>query len=223
MRSPLRKQTRGSRLRLTSLGTARPGSRSLLAGLALIAVGVLSFNAYANFTATASYNQSVSTGTLSLTLANETSATVNYNLTGSNLAPGDTMQRGLLLTFAGTVSAQSLSITASDSSPTKLDDGTANGLTIKVESCSQKWDETVSGGIPTYACAGTTTTVVNTMTVASLISTGASNLTTGLALGGANHLRLTWTLPSGADNTFQNLSDTISVTFTANQRAATNK
>ncbi len=200
----------------------RPGRWTLVSGIALIAVGVLSFNAYASFTATASYNQDVGSGTMSLTLANETSATINYNLAGSNLAPGDTMQRGLLLTFAGTVSASSLTLSAADSSSTALDDGTANGLTLTIQACSQKWDETVSGGIPTYACAGSTSSVMSATDVATVIST-PQVLTTNLALGGANHLRLTWTLPAGAGNAFQNLSDTISLTLASNQRAATNK
>ena len=96
----------------------RPGRLTLMSGVALIAVGVLSFNAYANFSATQSYNQTVGTGTMTLALANETSATIAYNLSGSAVAPGDTMQRALRLTIGGTVATQSLSITAADSSRT---------------------------------------------------------------------------------------------------------
>jgi hypothetical protein len=198
----------------------RPGRWTLVSGICLISVGVLSFNAYASFSATQSYNQSVTTGTMTLALANEDSATIAYNLSGSNIAPGDTMQRGLKLTFGGTVAASSMTLSAADSSQTALDDGTANGLEIIVEACSQAWDETVNGGIPTYACAGTTTTVMSNRMVSNLISTPASNLTTGLNLAGANHLRVTWSLPAAAGNTFQNLSNTISLTFTSAQRAA---
>jgi len=200
----------------------RPGRWSLVAGVALIAVGVMSFNAYASFTASASYNQAVGTGTMALTLANETSATTNYNLSGSALAPGDTMQRGMLLTFGGTVAAGDLKLSASDSSPTALDDGTANGLTLTIEACSQKWDETTSGGIPTFACGGSQSTVMAATSVRTLIQT-PQTLTTNLNLGGANHLRLTWALPAAADNTFQGLSNTIALTLTSDQRAATNK
>jgi hypothetical protein len=200
----------------------RSGRWTLLSGVALIAIGVLSFNAYASFTATASYNQAINSGTMSLVLANETSATINYNLAGTNIAPGDTMQRGLLLTFGGTVAAKDLSLQASDSSPTALDDGTANGLTLTIESCTQKWDETVSGGIPTYACAGSTSTVMAATSVHTLITT-PQVLTSNLTLNGANHLRLTWTFPSGAGNAFQNLSDTIALNLTADQRDPVNK
>jgi hypothetical protein len=205
----------------------RTGRWTLLSGVALIAIGVLSFNAYASFTATASYNQAISSGYMQMTLANETSATINYNLAGQNLAPGDTMQRGLLLTIGGNIAAQNLKLQASDSSPTALDDGTANGLTLKIDECSQKWDETVSGGIPTYACAGTENdNVLAATSVHTVIVSQQSLDTTHLNLGGANHLRLTWTFPAAADNTFNvngGYSDTISLTFSADQRAATNK
>ena len=195
---------------------------TLVGGVALIAIGVLSFNAYASFTATASYNQSVSSGTMSLILANDDAATINYNLAGSNLAPGDTMQRGLKLTFGGTVSAKDLTISASDSSATALDDGTANGLTIQIDACSQAWNETVSGGIPTHACAGSQSTVLTSRTVAALIGTPAT-VSANLTLNGANHLMVLWTLPSAAGNAFQGLSDTISIGLQADQRNATNK
>jgi hypothetical protein len=203
----------------------RPGKWTLLSGISLIAVGVLSFNAYASFTATASYDQAITSGTMTLVLDDEDSATIAYNLAGSNLAAGDTMQRALSLTFGGTVTAQSLTLGASDDgSPTALVDGTANGMTIIIETCDQPWDETVNGGIPTYDCAGTDAVVLSSRTVDNLIDsdatlTGANNLT----LTGENHLRVTWTLPSAAGNAFQGLSDTVSLSMTSNQRNATNK
>ncbi len=201
----------------------RPGRWTLLSGISLIAVGVLSFNAYANFSATASYNQAIGSGTMTLNLANETSATIAYNLSGTAIAPGDTMQRGLLLTVGGTVATQSISITATASVSSLLDTDGTDGLTFTVDSCDQKYDETVSGGIPTYDCAGNETSVVAEEPVADLIGTGNATLTTGLNLSGANHLRVTWALPSSAGNTFQNLNSTIAVTFTTNQRAGTDK
>ena len=44
-----------------------------------------------------------------------------------------------------------------------------------------------------------------------------------LTSGATDHLRVTLTLPSGAGNTLQNQSSTISYAFTGTQRAATNK
>jgi hypothetical protein len=41
--------------------------------------------------------------------------------------------------------------------------------------------------------------------------------------GSTDHLRLTLTLPSSADNSFQGLGDTLNYVFTANQRTAGNQ
>ena len=49
-----------------------------------------------------------------------------------------------------------------------------------------------------------------------------SNLS-ALTAGSTDHLRVTLTLPSGAGNTLQNQSSTITYTFTGTQRAATDK
>jgi hypothetical protein len=48
-----------------------------------------------------------------------------------------------------------------------------------------------------------------------------SNLT--LTAGATDHLRLTLTLPSGAGNTLQNRSSTITYAFTGTQRNGTNQ
>jgi hypothetical protein len=195
----------------------RTGRWTLVSGIALIAVGVLSFNAYANFTGTTSYNQSVSTGTLSLTKANEDSATKAYNLAGADLAPGDTMQRGLKLSVSGSISASDLTVSAADGTPTELDNGTGVDMQLRIDVCDQAYDETVNSNIPTYNCAGSEQEVLDDTDLGDLIATPATLANINLA--GANHLMLTWTLPSGADNTFQGLTNTVSLTFSANQRA----
>jgi hypothetical protein len=203
----------------------RPGRWTLISGVSLIAVGVLSFNAYASFSATASYNQDVTSGYMSLVIANEDApATIAYDLDASNMAPGDTAQRAMKLTFAGTISAGTPTISITDNSPTIFTDGTANGLKLQIQACDQKWDETdAGGGIPTYACAGSTTAVLASTLVGDLDTpTALSNLTTL----GANHLKLIWLFPAGADNTFNtgagHVAD-LDVTFAAPQRAATDK
>jgi hypothetical protein len=208
-----------------------PGRWTLVTGISLICVGVLSFNAYANFTATQTDAQTIGSGTMTLTRANEDSATIAYNLAGANLAPGDTMQRAIKLTVAGTVGASSLDVaacatgTACAGANALFDDAT-NAVTLKIESCSTFWDEVVASSVPTYAVCdsgGTVTTVLATTSTKTLIASGSGHLTTGLNLSGANHLKLTFTLPAAADNSFQNLNDTLTLTFSANQRAATNK
>ena len=53
----------------------------------------------------------------------------------------------------------------------------------------------------------------------SLALSGLSSLTAGAT----DHLRVTLTLPSGAGNTLQNQTSTISYAFNGTQRTATNK
>jgi hypothetical protein len=203
----------------------RPGRWTLMSGVSLIAVGVLSFNAYASFSATATYNQDVTSGYMSLVIDDEDApATIAYDLDATNMAPGDTAQRGMLLTFAGTISAGTPTISITDNSPTIFTDGTANGLTLQIQKCSVAWDETdTGGGIPTYACSGATSAVLAATLVGDLDTpTNLGNLNTS----GANHLKWTWSFPAGANNTFNtgvgHTAD-LDVTIAAPQRAGTNK
>jgi spore coat-associated protein N len=50
-----------------------------------------------------------------------------------------------------------------------------------------------------------------------------SNVSDLLTSGNTDHLLMTLTLPAGAGNSMQNLSSTVSYTFTGTQRTATNK
>jgi len=88
-----------------------------------------------------------------------------------------------------------------------------------IDRCSAAWTE--SGPPYTYTCSGSTSTVLASRAV---IGSGLSlsNLTATTA-GNTDHLRVTLTFPSGAGNTFQNQSSTISYAFTGTQRTATNK
>jgi hypothetical protein len=110
-----------------------------------------------------------------------------------------------------------LTTTASPSS--LLDTDTTNGLQMVIDKCSQAWTE--SGPPYTYTCGGTTSSVLASRPVIGS-NLSLSNLGSTTA-GATDHLRVTLTLPSGAGNTLQNQSSTISYAFTGTQRAATNK
>ena len=56
-----------------------------------------------------------------------------------------------------------------------------------------------------------------------MIGSGLALTNLGSLISAAtDHLRVTLTFPSGAGNTFQNLSSTITYAFTGTQRAGTN-
>jgi hypothetical protein len=111
-----------------------------------------------------------------------------------------------------------VTLTTSATSSSLLDTDATNGLQIAIDKCSQAWTE--SGPPYTYTCGGSTSSVLASRAlIGSAIA--LSNLT--LTAGSTDHLRVTVTLPSSADNTLQNKSSTIDYTFTGVQRAGTNQ
>jgi spore coat-associated protein N len=191
-------------------------TKILAAALGLSAfTAVTQMGTFAQFTSTVSAGGTYSSGTVAIVLGNTGAATNRLTVGASGLVPGDVMQRSVDLTNNSTAGqAATLTTTASPSS--KLDQDATNGLQMVIDKCSVSWTE--SGAAPyTYTCSGSTSAVLASRAVI------GSNLTlSNLASGGGttDHLRVTLTLPSAADNTFQNLSSTISYQFSAAQRTA---
>jgi hypothetical protein len=88
-----------------------------------------------------------------------------------------------------------------------------------VDKCSVAWTE--AGPPFTYTCSGSTSSVLASRAV---IGSNLSLSNLGVTAPAAtDHLRVTLTLPSGAPNTLQNQSSTITYAFTGTQRTATSK
>jgi len=177
------------------------------------AASIAGLGTFATFTSSTSTSNTIASGTLSLT------APFSRLGTGASpIAPGDTMQRALDLSYSGTISFASATLTTSASPTSLLDSDATNGLQIAIDKCSQAWTE--AGPPYTYTCGGSTSTVLGSR---ALIGSGIalSNLT--LTAGSTDHLRVTLTFPSGAGNTLQNQSSTVSYTFTGTQRAGTDQ
>jgi hypothetical protein len=182
------------------------------------AASVASLATFASFTSsTSAQAQSLTSGTVSIALGTANRLTVG----ATNLVPGDTLQRAVDITnngSAGTSSVGSVTLTTTGSG-TLLDTDATNGLQMVIDKCSVAWTE--SGPPYTYTCGGTTSSVLASRAVigANMALSNMSSVTAG----NTDHLRVTLTLPSGAGNTFQGLSDTLNYTFTANQRTAGNQ
>jgi len=190
-------------------------TRKLLATAAVLgaAASIAGLGTFATFTSSTSASNTIASGTLSLT------APFSRLGTGASaIAAGDTMQRAIDLSYSGSISFASATLTTSASPSSNLDTDAANGLQIAIDKCSQAWTE--SGPPYTYTCGGSTSTVLASRALIGS-NMALSNLT--LTAGSTDHLRVTVSLPSSADNTFQNLSSTISYTFTGTQRAGTNQ
>src|SRR6266516_4341498 len=193
----------------------------LLMTVALLgaAASIAGLGTYATFTSTTSQSHTIATGTVTIALCATGASTNRLNIGASGLAPGDTIQRSVDLINSGSLDLASVTLTTTASPSSLLDTDATNGLQMVIDKCSQAWTE--SGPPYTYTCGGTSSSVLvsravigNNLTLSNLGSTTA---------GATDHLRVTLTLPSGAGNTLQNQSSTITYAFTGTQRAATNK
>jgi len=200
-------------------------SVKVLASLAVLAAAasLAGLGTFATFTSSTTATHTVSSGSVTIALGAAGAANrLTVNATG--IAPGDTIQRAFQLSNTGTIDlagAPTLTTTASPSS--LLDTDGTNGLQMVIDKCSVAWTEAGTAPAYTYTCGGTTTSVLASRAVIGS-SIALSNLT-DLVTGGSgpDYLRLTLTLPSGAGNTFQNLTSTLTYSFNGTQRSATNK
>lgn len=196
-------------------------SKKLLATIAVLgaAASIAGLGTYATWTSTTSQSHTISTGTVTISLGATGAATNRLNIGASGLVPGDTLQRSVDLTNSGSIDLASVTLTTSAAPSSLLDTDATNGLQMVIDRCSQAWTE--AGPPYTYTCGGATSSVLasravigSNMTLSNLGST---------THGATDHLRVTLTLPNGADNSFQNQSSTITYAFTGTQRAATNQ
>ncbi len=191
--------------------------RKLLATFAVLGAvaAVAGIGTYATFTSSTSVDQTIASGTLSLT-----AGPVNRLGTGASLiAAGDTMQRAIDLNYAGSIAFGSVTLTTSASPSSGLDTNASDGLQIAIDRCSVAWTE--SSPPYTYTCGGGSTSTVLASRALIGSSIALSNLT--LSAGSTDHLRVTVTLPSSAGNALQNQSSTVSYVFTGVQRAGTDQ
>jgi hypothetical protein len=200
-----------------------PSSR-LFASLAAVgsAAALAGLGTYATFTGSTSASQSISTGTLTLALGTPGPAN-RLTVNASGLAAGDTVERAFELSSAGTIGfGGTPALTTSASSSSLLDTDTTNGLQMVLDKCSVAWTESGTAPAYTYTCSGTQTSVLaSTPVIGSDLA--LSNLSELGTAGGLAYLRLKLTLPSGAGNTLQNQSSTLTYAFSAPQRAATSQ
>jgi len=195
--------------------------------LSLAAVGaaasIAGLGTYATFTTSATGGpEQITSATVSLTLGATGASTNRLTIAATGVAPGDTIQRSVDLINGGNdMNAITLTTTASPSSV--LDTDVSNGLQMVIDKCSAPWTEAGTSPAFTYVCTGpatTSTVLVSRAVIGSNLA--LSNLGT-LTGGATDHLRVTLTLPSAADNTFQNKTSTLSYVFTGTQSNATNR
>ncbi|MGY1814433.1 TasA family protein [Blastococcus sp. SYSU D00820] len=189
------------------------GSLGVLGAAAAVA-GLGTFGTFTD--STTPISTAVTSGTVNIDLATAGAA---IPATTGNFIPGDSMTRAVTLTNSGSsaLSSVTLGVTATTSSVLNTD--TVNGLQLNVKSCTVPWTQGGTAQAPTYTCSGTTADLGSGPVVSNRVLNGLNSLTAG----GTDYLTFSISLPTSADNTFQNKTSTLSLVFTGTQRAATNR
>ena len=199
-------------------------ARKIVGSLGIVgaAAAVAGLGTFGTFTdSTTPLNASVNTGTLAIALtpANDTGS---LSMSASNFVPGDSLARSVDLTNTGSSAHANISLTTTASASNLLSTDTINGLQLGIDSCSVTWTKTTNAaGGAVYSCSGVKKTVITpgaAVTTNSTLATPAS-----LASGGVDHLVVTLALPSSAGNSFQNLSNALTLTFNGVQASGTGR
>src|SRR5688572_21917173 len=191
----------------------RSTTRKVVGSLAILgtAAAVAGLGTYGNFTdSTTPMNTTVDTGTLSINLAQPGGA-VAIPVSTTGFMPGDSMSRAVNLINDGGSALGAVTLTSVVTSPSSIltTDG-INGLQLAVKACSAAWTQGGSPTAPTYTCAGTERSILSGPVNANAPLVNPASL----AAGGVDNLVFTVSLPATADNTFQNKSASLSLTFT---------
>ncbi|WP_043676102.1 TasA family protein [Clavibacter michiganensis] len=218
----------------------RPWKKIVATG-AVLAVGtIVAGGAFAIFTDSDTADLAVDAGQLDIELA-------SGDYTVADIAPGDTVQRQILLSLPNATNdgnlIQSVNFAYAIAGQTAGTDDTtlpgggeslvtgADGLTYSLQTCSGAWTTAAAGGVGPYTCSGTTT-VTGTGPLASLTGAGASftpaqfgvtpsadgTFPTDTADVSLDTL-MVLQLPTTADNDYENASVDLTFTASAIQRA----
>ncbi|WNV76727.1 TasA family protein [Geodermatophilus sp. DSM 44513] len=191
-------------------------THKVLGSLAVIgtATAVAGLGTFGTFTDTTTpVSTELTSGTVSIDLAQPATP---IPATVTDLVPGDTLSRPVTLTNDGTSALSSVTLDTTATSGSVLTTDAVDGLQLALASCTVPWTEAAG---PTYTCTGTQTAISTGRVVSSRPITGAASLEPD----GTDHLLVTLGLPTTAGNAFQDKSATLSLTFTAVQRAATTR
>jgi hypothetical protein len=213
----------------------RPSGRTIVAGLFAVSIGLLSTaGVYAGLSGVATGSESVTSGTLNLTLSADSGGAGFSNFI-PKMAPGDTDNVYVNLNNTGTLAtAAGMTLWVAGTPANALTNGTApgEGLTVTATQCSVAW--TLATGV----CSGTTTPILATRQISTMNTAGtAVNLSNvpslAAATGQVAHVQVSLGLVGTETSTngvtpspsIQGLSTTLAYTFTEQQRlgVATNQ
>ncbi len=204
-------------------------SQKILTSIAAVGTtaAIAGLGTFATFTDTSTGAQQISSGTVDVNLG-AAGADNRLTVRADGLVPGDTIQRRVNLTNAGSEDLASLTLTTAATTSSALDTDTTDGLQMKIEKCAGTlgWRETGTGPY-TYTCdqavagddAGSRTSVLDRRPI--IGSTLALANLSSLTAGQSDDMVVTADLPATAPNSMQGLTSVVEYTFNATQRSAT--
>jgi spore coat-associated protein N len=203
----------------TRPASTRSTTRKIVGSLGVIgtAAAVAGLGTFGTFTdSTTPVETEIQSGSVDIDLTQPAAA---IPVTTAGFVPGDSMSRAVTLSNKGTagLSMVSLAVTAPVSSVLNTD--TVNGLQLTLKACTVPWTQGGTASAPTYTCgAGGTEKFLSSGPVV-----GNFSLPTPSSLNpaGVDHLVFTITLPTGANNDFQNKTSKLNLVFSGTQRAGT--
>ncbi|WP_336711253.1 TasA family protein [Arthrobacter sp. USHLN218] len=190
-------------------------SGKLLASVGLVATAaaVAGLGTYGTFSSSTNASTKVDSGTVLINMADGGAA---LSVAAAGVLPGDSIERLVTLANDGEQNLGDLKLTTADTvaAPTLLSTNTTNGLRLTIESCASAWEGTKAP----YTCSGGATTVI-----ASSPIVGVRDLNTlaSRTAHRSDNLKLTVSLPTGADNNYQGLKSVINFKFDGLQRSGT--
>lgn len=200
-----------------------PAKVLLSVGAVGVAASIAGLGTFATFTDTSSASATISSGTVDINLG-AVGADNRLTIGATGLVPGDSLQRRVKLTNAGSEALASVTLSTAANPSTLLDTDVTDGLQMKIERCSGTvgWSESATPYAYTcdMAVAGDALGTRSTVLARRAIIGSTLGLTSmaSLAAAGVDDMVVTVDLPSAAGNTFQNLSSTVTYTFNAIQR-----
>ena len=121
------------------------GQKLLLSAVLVgAAVSVGALGTFASFTSTTSASSTPATGTVTIALGATGASTNRLNISASDIARGDTMQRSFDLTNASWIDLAGVTLTTTASPSSLLDTDATNGLQLVIDRCSVAWTK---GGV----------------------------------------------------------------------------
>ena len=175
------------------------------------AVAVAGLGTFGQFTdSTSPVNTRVDTGVLSVDVSSPAGAAVPFS--GGMMLAGDSRSALVDLVNDGTTPLSAVTLKATATSSSILDQDTVNGLQLTVESCSVAWN--TAGAAPT--CPGT---VKAYFTQPILVNDYPLTGTPVMAAGATEHLKLTAALPASASgDAYEGATSALKFVFTGIQK-----